>query len=146
MRVILGADHGGFELKETVKSWLTLGGHEVIDVGAALLTEGDDFTEYAKAAVREAKDPEDRIILFCRNGYGMSIMANRFKGVRCGVAFDVEAVRKGRTDDDLNCLSIPSDYVGSEAVQQMINMFLETEFSNGEKYARRIMKLDNIES
>ena len=144
MHVILGADHGGFQLKEEIKFWLTSEGYEVTDVGAKTLKEDDDFVDYAKAAVKEAVSNQDKVILFCRNGFGMSITANRFSGVRCGLAFDGEAVKKGRTDDDINCLSIPADYVDVEKVKIMIDAFLNTEFSKEEKYVRRLMKLENI--
>ena len=70
--------------------------------------------------------------------------ANRFAGVRCGLAFDVEAVRKGRTDDDINALSIPSDYVDEVSAMRMVRVFLTEEMSRDEKYQRRIMKLDNL--
>jgi len=131
-------------MKEEIKSWLIGEGYEVTDVGSNDLHMEDDFVDYAKAAVKEAVKSEDRIILFCRNGFGMSIVANRFAGVRCGLAFDVEAVKKGRTDDDINCLSIPSDYMEDEKVKTMIDVFLKTEFSKEEKYSRRVMKLENL--
>lgn len=144
MQVILGSDHGGFRLKEEIKKWLLELGMEVNDVGASALDEDDDFVEYARLAVKAASTKEDRIILFCRNGFGMSIAANRYVGVRSGVAFDKEAVRKGRTDDDINCLSMPADYIDFEKAKIMIEVFLRTEFSTEEKYSRRIMKLDSL--
>jgi ribose 5-phosphate isomerase B len=144
MHVILGADHGGFQLKEKIKSWLGSKGFEVIDVGAITLVPDDDYVDFAKAAVKEATSSDDRIILFCRNGLGMSIVANRFAGVRCGVAFDEGAVQRGRTDDDINCLSIPADYTDEEKVKRMIDAFLNEKFSGDERYARRVMKLESI--
>lgn len=143
MRLILGADHGGFELKEKIKMWLADEGYEVVDMGAINLVDGDDYVDYAKNAVREAKS-DDRMILFCRNGFGMMMAANRFAGVRCGLAFDVEAVRKGRTDDDINGLAIPADYIDDVKVREAIEVFLKEEFLDGENYKRRIMKLDNL--
>ncbi len=145
MNVILGSDHGGYSLKETIKSWLLAEDYEVSDVGASSLVPDDDYVDYAKAAVKKAM-VADRIILFCRNGFGMNITANRFAGIRCGVAFDEEAVRKGRTDDDINCLSIPAEYFDEEKVKKMIRIFLTENFSSDERYARRVMKLDNINS
>lgn len=145
MHVILGSDHGGFGLKEKVKVWLIDEGYKVNDCGAFSLVDDDDYVDYAKAAVKEAVEGEDRMILFCRNGFGMSITANRFKGVRCGLAFDKEAVRRGRADDDINGLSIPADYVDEALVREMIKIFLTEEFVNSEKYTRRIMKLENIQ-
>jgi ribose 5-phosphate isomerase B len=144
MHVILGADHGGFLMKEEIKQWLVERGDLVIDVGATSLVEDDDYVDYAKKAINEATSSEDRIVLFCRNGYGMVIAANRFVGVRCGLAFDEGAVQKGRTDDDINSLAIPADYVEKEAVERMIDIFLTEKFSEGEKYKRRVIKLDNL--
>ena len=143
MRVILGADHGGFELKEKVKTWLVNEGYETYDVGADIFVEGDDYVDFAKKAVDEAKS-KDKIVLFCRNGFGMMMAANRFVGVRCGLAFDKEAVRRGRTDDDINCLAVPADYIDEMSIEEMIKVFLSEEFADIDRYKRRIMKLDNL--
>lgn len=144
-RIIVGADHGGFELKEEIKRWLLDGKHEVVDVGAVGLDPEDDYVDYAALVAEEvAGDGEVVGILFCRNGYGMMMAANRFRGVRCGEAFDVEAVRRGRTDDDINCLSIPSDYIKDGDVKEMVKVFLETKFSDEERYKRRLWKLEMI--
>ena len=142
MRIILGADHGGFELKEEIKKWLMGQKHDVKDVGAEKLEPEDDFVDYAVLVAEQvASDPATLGILFCRNGYGMMIAANRFPGVRCGEAFDLEAVKRGRTDDDINCLSVPADYIKDDNVRKMIEVFLETKFSGEEKYKRRLGKL-----
>lgn len=143
MKVILGADHGGFEMKQSVKKWLSEK-YTVEDVGADTLTPEDDFVYYAKRAIKAVTSSGDRVILFCRNGFGMMMAANRFIGSRCGLAFEVEPVRKGRTDDDINCLSIPTDYVDEKRVREMIEVFLNEEFSREDKYKRRVMKLDNL--
>lgn len=144
MKIILGADHGGFEMKESIKKWLMEEGYAVEDAGAINLTAEDDYVDYAKEAARAVSSSGDRIVLFCRNGFGMMIAANRFAGIRCGLAFEDEAVRKGRIDDDINCLSIPSDYIDKVSARRMIEIFLKEEFSREDKYKRRVMKLDNL--
>ena len=144
MKVILGADHGGFELKESIKKWLSTEGYTVEDVGAENLVAEDDYVYFAKQAVKAVISSNDRIILFCRNGFGMVIAANRFAGVRCGLAFEAEAVRKGRIDDDINALAVPSDYVDEVTAIRMIEIFLKEQASREDKYKRRVMKLDNI--
>jgi ribose 5-phosphate isomerase B len=144
MRVILGTDHGGFELKEKIKLWLGDKGYEVVDIGASSLEENDDFVDYAKKAVLESEGKKDRVVLFCSNGFGMSIAANRFVGVRCGFAFDKEAVRRGRADDDINCLAVPAMYLDEVSIIEMIDIFLTEKFSDEEKYKRRINKLDSL--
>lgn len=145
MRIVIGADHGGFTLKEEVKKWLLAQNYEVLDVGAEKLSEDDDFVDYAELVAEEVAGSEDvRGILFCRNGFGMMIAANRFSGVRCGEAFDEAAVKRGRTDDDINCLSVPSDYLKGDEVKKMIEVFLKTEFSGEERYKRRLWKLEML--
>ncbi len=145
MKIILGADHGGYELKEEIKKWLVGQKYEVSDVGAEKLEPEDDYVDYAALVAEEVAENGDvRGILFCRNGYGMMIAANRFQGVRCGEAFDVEAVKRGRTDDDINCLSVPSDYIKDGDVKKMIEVFLKTKFSGEEKYMRRLWKLEML--
>lgn len=145
MKIYLGADHGGFELKNQIKKWLDERGDEVVDFGAVNLDRDDDFVEPAVAVVGALQeDQEARGILFCRNGFGMSIVANRFDGIRCGLAFDPQAVEKGRNDDDINCLAVPSDYLSSSQVETMVKNFLETDFSKEERYVRRIDQIDNL--
>ncbi len=144
MKVILGADHGGFEKKEEVKTWLLASGYSVHDVGASTLDPDDDFVTYANEAVKAVTSSEDRVILFCRNGFGMSITANRFAGIRCGLAFETGAVRKGRTDDDINCLSVAADYFELGEIKEMIEVFLNEVASKEERYVRRIIKIDNL--
>ncbi len=131
-------------MKESIKKWLVDEGYTVEDAGAENLVVEDDFVEYAKRAIKAVTSSGDRVILFCRNGYGMVIAANRYTGVRCGLGFDEEAVRKGRTDDDINALSVPSDYVDKASVMRMVKIFLTEEASREDKYKRRIMKLDNL--
>lgn len=144
MRVILGADHGGFEVKEKLVVFLEEKGYEVEDVGAYQQQGEDDYVDYAQKAMVEMKEG-DRAILLCRNGMGMCIAANKFKGVRCGLGYELEAVRKGRIDDDINVLTLPVDYMSFEVIKEMIKIFLGTEFSTEEKYARRIKKIVELE-
>jgi ribose 5-phosphate isomerase B len=144
MKIILGADHGGYETKERIEAWLIDNGYTVEDVGADALDAEDDYVGFGEAAVKAVTSASDRVILFCRNGFGMSIVANRFTGMRCGVAFDREAVRKGRKDDNINCLAVPADYVELDILKGIIDSFLKQEFSTEEKYQRRLDKLDKI--
>lgn len=143
MKVIIGADHGGFEKKKLVDSWLIASGYEALDVGTFELDSDDDYPDFAKAAVEKMEDG-DRVILFCRNGFGMVIAANRFEKVRCGFGFEAEAVKRGREDDDINALAIPADYLEIEKIEEIAKAFLESDFKNEEKYLRRINKLSNL--
>jgi len=88
----------------------------------------------------------DKLILLCRNGMGMALTANKRKGVRCGLGFGPEAVRKGRQDDDINALAIPADYCTDEGVKEMVKIFLTTDFNNTERYRSRLEKLGKLEA
>jgi len=143
MKVWLGADHAGFKKKEMVKVWLESEGYEIEDVGVFDENGKVDFVDFAILVASELEEDEkDRGVLFCRNGFGMVMAANRFKKVRCGFGFDVEAVRKGREDDDINCMAIPSDYVKEEKIKEMVKVMLETNFSGEERFKRRVEKLN----
>ena len=146
MKVWLGADHAGFKKKETVKIWLESEGYEVEDVGVFDEKEKVDFVDFAILVASELEEDEkDRGVLFCRNGFGMVMAANRFNKVRCGFGFDVEAIKKGRKDDDINCMAIPSDYIEEEKIKEMVKVMLETDFSGEERFKRRVEKLSLTE-
>jgi ribose 5-phosphate isomerase B len=140
MKVILGSDHGGFGIKEEVKKYLIEKGVEVSDVGNLVYEAEDDYPDYAWKAMAVYEDG-DRIILFCRNGFGMLIASNRDRRIRCGLGFDLDAVSAGRADDDINCLAIPADYIDGVIVKEMVDAFLTTKFKEEEKYIRRISKI-----
>jgi ribose 5-phosphate isomerase B len=142
MKIVLAADHGGFVMKEKMRWWLADHNYVVEDVGAMAMDDNDDYVDFAVGMAEVIG--EDKGILFCRNGMGMVIAANRFKNIRCGFGFDVEAVRRGRMDDDINCLAIPADYLDEKLVMEMIDVFMDTDFSHEEKYVRRLEKLEKI--
>ncbi|MBU1071240.1 RpiB/LacA/LacB family sugar-phosphate isomerase [Patescibacteria group bacterium] len=145
MKIILGADHGGWRMKEEIKRWLKNEGHEVLDRGAFEKDDNDDYVDFAVLVAKELeKNSKAKGILFCRNGFGMVIAANRFSWVRCGLGFDKGAVERGRMDDDINCLAIPADYVDLKKVKEMIGVFLKTKFSEEERYKRRLDKLRHL--
>ena len=146
MKVWLGADHAGFKKKEMLKEWLKSEGYEVEDVGVFREREKVDFIDFAILVASELEEDEgDKGVLFCKNGFGMVMAANRFKKVRCGLGFAVKAVKKGREDDDINCVAIPADYVEIKEIKEMMKVLLETEFSGKERYKRRIEKLSLTE-
>jgi RpiB/LacA/LacB family sugar-phosphate isomerase len=143
MRIILASDHGGFEMKEEIAKWLRGQDVQIKDVGAETLEPEDDFVDYAVKAMTSMID-NDKLVLFCRNGIGMSIVANRFKGVRCAVGFDIKAVEKARSDDNVNALAVPADYIDIEIVKKMITAMMEVSFSSEERYKRRLEKLGKL--
>lgn len=144
MRVVLGADHGGWKTKEMLKLFLDNKGYEVVDVGNDRLDVDDDYVDFSEKGVEEMK-AGDRLILICRNGMGMAVVANKKRGVRCGLGFGPEAVRKGRQDDDINALALPADYSTDEGIKEMVRIFLSEEFKNTDRYSNRLKKLSILE-
>ena len=145
MKVFIGSDHGGYMLKEILKGVLENGGYEVVDVGNNQLDENDDYVDFGVAVAKKVlENPDSRGVILCKNGMGMSIVANRFKGVRCGLAFNAETTRRGRRDDDINILSLPAEYINEGQAVEMVKVFLTEKFGDEVRYLRRINKLELI--
>lgn len=142
--IYLGADHRGFDLKEKMKKWLKDKRYEFVDLGSNQLDIEDDYPDFAIKVAKKLKSEGDYGILFCGSGVGMDIVANRFPFVRCGLGFTPHQVRIAKRDDNINCLSIPADFSTESEARLIIEMFLETTFSSGEKYLRRIKKIEKI--
>ena len=145
MKIFLAADHGGFEYKKQLLSYLQTEGHEVVDVGDTVLDEGDDYPDFVNKLAKEMLvNPDSMGILLCRNGVGMSIAANRYSHLRAALGFNSEQVLKARTDDNANVLSVPADYMDFENIKSMTNTFLNTPFSNADRHVRRLAKVDSL--
>lgn len=142
--IYLGADHRGFELKEKVKKWLKEKKYEFEDLGNEVLDQQDDYPDFAAKVIKRLKKEGEMGILFCGSGVGMDIVANRFPWVRCGLGFTPQQVRIAKRDDNINCLSIPADFSTEKEATAMIEMFLETQFSGGDKYLRRLEKIEKL--
>lgn len=136
MKIYLGADHAGFELKERLKHELA---GEIVDLGAASYAPDDDYPALAKAvALAVAKEPGSLGILSCANAVGVCVVANKTPGVRAGVGFSIEAARTMRHDDDANVLCIPGRIAIMDDAGEIAGAFLQTPFSNEERHKRRI--------
>lgn len=149
-KIILATDHAGFELKESVKSFLQEKGYKVEDVGAFEYKDGDDYPEYmVKAAMKIVEDLENntRAILFGRSGQGEAMVANRFPGVRAAVWYggDEKIIKLSREHNDANVFSIGAGFVSVDEAKKAIELWLNTPFSNEEKHARRIEEIDSVE-
>jgi len=143
MKIFIGADHGGFELKKDLIEYLKSQGHDVEDKGNTVHDPVDDYPDFAKKVAQAVlQDPESLGILACRTADGMAITANRFKGIRCGVGVSVPQVTRSRRDDRINILAIQGDYTDLETAKEMIEAFFTAEFKTDEKYMRRIKKID----
>src|SRR3989344_5126253 len=142
--IYLGADHRGYNLKEEIKNFLAENSQGFEDMGNFKLDPNDDYTDFAKlVAEKVSQNPQtDKGILVCGSGVGVDITANKFKGVRSALADDVATARQSREHDDANVLSLPADEINFELAKKIIDTWLSTSFSNGEKYKRRIDKME----
>lgn len=145
--IYLGADHGGYLLKEEIKKLLRDLAYDHEDLGAERLDPADDYPDFAaKVAERVSQNPEThRGILFCRSGVGMAIVANKFKGVRSAQVFTEEMAKKSREDDNANVLSLAADYLEPDEAKKIVKIWLETSFSGGERHKRRLGKIEELD-
>lgn len=146
MRIIIGADHRGFELKEHLKRHLANKHITVEDVGAPYFNKDDDYTLYAqKVAILVSKDSSLRGVLLCGSGVGVDIAANKFDGVRASIGFTPEQVKAGRSHDNLNILVLSADYLNKPKAVSLLDAFLETDFDQLERHKRRLLDIEKIE-
>lgn len=146
MKVGIGADHGGFELKEMLRDYLKTKGHEMVDFGAQSLDQGDDFPDYiiplAKAV---ASNEVERGIAVCGSGVGACIAANKVSGVRAALITDHFSAHQGVEDDNMNVMTIGGRVVGFNVAQELVTSFLEAKFIGAERHLRRLEKVNQIE-
>jgi len=141
MKVAIGCDHGAYELKEEVKAHLLEKGYEVEDFGTDSLASCDYPDFGIKAAKAVAAGEADKGIVLCTTGIGISIAANKVKGVRCALCSDLTSARLTREHNDANVLALGAGVVGHLVALDIVDIFLTTEFSGLEKHARRIEKI-----
>ena len=147
-KIHLGTDHAGFELKESVKTWLAVEGYSVIDHGAKTLDPLDDFSDFVTLAVKAlAKNPKNaKALIFGGSGHGEAMMANRFKKIRAAVYYggDEEIITLSRHHNDANVLSIGARFVNTDLAKKVIWDWLHTEPLTDKKYQRRNKELDTL--
>lgn len=144
--IYLGADHRGFQLKEKIKSWLSVWEYEYEDMGAHEYNKDDDYPDFAKAVGEKvAASENNKGILICGSGIGVAIVANKIKGIRAGTATRAEQVKVSVNDENLNILAISADYTDGAEAQDIIKTFLETKFSGAERHVRRVNKIKELE-
>jgi len=141
--IIIGSDHRGFELKSQIKDYLRLNKFFFIDVGCSG-TVSVDYPVIAKEVVETVAGSKHMGgILICGSGIGVSIAANRYKGIRAALCHTIEQARSAREHTDCNVLCIGADGADIENVKKIVSVFLKTKFSGDEKYKKRIAMLDN---
>ena len=143
--IAIACDHGAYNLKETLKKHLEKKGLEYKDFGTYSL-ESCDYPDFAGAAAKAVASGEcDRGIVLCTTGIGVSITANKVKGIRCALLSDVMSARLTREHNDTNMMALGAGVVGQMLALQIVDTWLETEFSGDERHQRRINKLMAVE-
>lgn len=148
--IYLGSDHGGYLLKDKIKSWLDDWGYKYQDLGAHKLDPDDDYPQFA-FAVAEKVSLEDnptqawkkrsKGILACRSAAGMVIAANKVKDVRAAAAFDIQSARHCREHNDANIIALSGDWLKETEAKKILEIWLETEFSKEARHSRRVQQI-----
>lgn len=145
MRVALGADHAGYDLKERLRGWLERLGYQVLDLGAPG-REPSDYPDFAAAvglAVREGR--AERGILICGSGVGASVAANKIPGIRAGLCHDHYSAHQGVEHDAMNVLVLGSRIIGEALAMELASAFLQARFTGEERHQRRLGKVQALE-
>jgi ribose 5-phosphate isomerase B len=145
MRLALGSDHRGYQIKSKLIALLKADGHETWDFG----TQGDqavDYPDFAKEVASRVSDGRvERGILICGNGFGMAICANKFPRVRAAACCDEVMAEMCRRHNDVNVLCLPGDLIGNRPVGDLVRIWLATEFEGG-RHAKRLKKIADLET
>ncbi len=143
MKIGIGSDHGGFELKESIKEYLKQEGIEYVDYGTNS-TESVDYPDFGKKVAEAVVSKEvDRGIVICGPGIGISISANKVSGIRCALCGDTFSARMSRAHNNANVLALGGRVTGVGLALDIVKEFLEGEFEGG-RHARRVNKIDEI--
>jgi ribose 5-phosphate isomerase B len=146
MRVAIGADHAGFELKRDLAGYVAQQGHEVTDLGTHSTAPVDypDTAEAVATAVRNGQ--ADRGLLVCGSGAGVAVAASKFPGIRAAVCHDTYTARQAVEHDDVNVLCLGARVIGPALARALVDTFLSASFSGEERHMRRLAKIDAIEN
>lgn len=146
MKVVFGADHGGFELKKYLVEIFKRDGFEIIDIGNLNFDPKDDYPDYAiKVAEVVASGQADRGVVICGSGVGACIVANKVKGIRACLCHDTYSAHQGVEHDAMNVLSLGARIIGKELAKELVFSFLNAKFINKERFIRRLEKVNNID-
>lgn len=145
--IYLAADHRGFQLKEILKQTLVDQKYPIQDMGALQYDASDDYVDFAKAAVEKIIDNPGlhKGIFICGSGHGMSIVADKYKGIRSAIGYNRYVAVQSRQHEDANVLILASDWVKEKEAQEIVSDWLNAEFAGEERHARRLAKIGEIE-
>ncbi len=147
MKIYISADHNGFEMKRHLITELVAAGYQVVDKGSPEVDPQDDYPIVAASVVTAMKASDDRDargILICGSGQGVCMAANRFKGIRASLVWNMEEARASRNDDDANIICLPARYMSKSEAVKIVEGWLSTSFAGAPRYKRRIDQMDNL--
>jgi ribose 5-phosphate isomerase B len=147
MRIYIGADHNGFAMKAALISYLKDLGYDVVDEGNKAVDADDDFPRFAGkvvGGVLTSQDSEPRGILICGSGQGVCMAANRFKGIRASIVWDLCEARVSRNDDDSNVLCLPARVLKNSQAKALVHTWLITPFADAPRFKRRLAEMDEL--
>jgi ribose 5-phosphate isomerase B len=145
MKIVIGSDHAGFELKNAMGDVLRAMGHAVLDIGA-YNENPSDYPDFAEAVGRAVLDGRaERGVLICGSGVGASVAANKLVGIRAAVCHDSYSAHQGVEHDDMNVLVLGSRIIGVKLAEDLVKAFLGAQFTNEERHRRRLAKIAALE-
>lgn len=146
MNIAIGADHRGFAMKQELVTWLTSEGHHVVDCGAESFSPDDDYPDFAIPVARLiAEGTCERGVVVCGSGEGVTIAANKVKGIRAAALYSVDLARAARAHTDCHVAALSADVTTVETAKEIMTAFLSTPFSNEDRHVRRIAKISEQE-
>ena len=146
MKIIMASDHRGFETKKALITLLSQKGYEIDDTGPSEYNKEDDYPDFVVPAMKRLQNnPDSMGIIMCKNGVGVNMLANKYKNVRAALCFHKKQAETARTDDNANVLALPIDFLSDEDIWDIVNTFLNTEFSNFDRHKRRLKKVSLVE-
>ena len=145
MKIVIGSDHAGYQLKSAVGDLLRSLGHSVLDVGA-FNENPSDYPDFAEAVGRAVLDGRaERGVLICGSGIGASVAANKLIGIRAGICHDTYSGHQGVEHDEMNVLVMGSRVIGEKLAEDVVRAFLAAQFTNEERHVRRLAKVRALE-
>ena len=146
MKLVIGSDHAGFQLKAALGDVLRSLGHEVLDVGA-FNENPSDYPDYAEAVGRAVLEKKaERGVLICGSGVGASVAANKLPGIRAAMCHDTYSAHQGVEHDDMNVLVLGSRVIGVKLAEELVKAFIPAKFTNEERHVRRLGKVKALEA
>lgn len=146
MKIVVAADHGGYELKTKILQWLKEGNHLVEDAGNTKFDPKDDYPDFTiRAAEMISRREADKAVIVCGSGVGACITANKIKGVRAGICHDTYSAHQGVEHDDMNVLCLGARVIGENLAKELVTAFVKARYIPEERFERRLKKIKSLE-